>query len=48
MFLLAIDLVFGKPISTVSGHSALYGSVPMAALVGAVFGSTAAGILLDA
>jgi ABC-2 type transport system permease protein len=46
MFLLAIDLVFGKPISAASGQSALYGSVPMAALVGAVFGSTAGGILL--
>jgi ABC-2 type transport system permease protein len=46
MFLAAINLVFGKPISAASGHSALYGSVPMAALVGAVFGSTAGGILL--
>ena len=46
MFLFAIDFVFGKPISAASGQSALYGSVPMAALVGAVFGSTAGGILL--
>ena len=46
MFLASINLVFGKLVSAVSGHSALYGSVPMAALVGAVFGSTASGILL--
>jgi ABC-2 type transport system permease protein len=46
MFLLSINLVFGKPVSAVSGHSALYGSVPMAALVGAIFGSTASGIAL--
>lgn len=46
MFLLSINLVFGKPVSSVSGHSALYGSVPMAALVGAIFGSTASGICL--
>src|SRR5690242_4858147 len=36
MFLASINLVFGKLVSAVSGHSALYGSVPMAALVGAV------------
>src|SRR5262249_54894237 len=46
MFLASINLVFGKIVSDVSGHSALYGSVPMAALVGAVFGSTASGVLL--
>jgi ABC-2 type transport system permease protein len=46
MFLVAINLVFGKPVSSVSGHSALYGSVPMAALIGAIFGSTAGGICL--
>lgn len=46
MFLVSINLVFGKPVSFVSGHSALYGSVPMAALVGAIFGSTASGICL--
>src|SRR6267378_2367729 len=45
-FLVSINLVFGKPVSAVSGHIALYGSVPMAALVGAVFGSTASGICL--
>lgn len=46
MFLVAINLVFGKAVSSVSSHSPLYGSVPMAALVGAVFGSTAGGICL--
>jgi len=46
MFLLAINLVFGKPISAALGHSALHGSVPMAALVGAIFGSTAGGVML--
>jgi ABC-2 type transport system permease protein len=46
MFLLSMNLVFGKPVSAVAGHSALYGSVPMAALVGAIFGSTASGISL--
>lgn len=46
MFLLSMNLVFGKAVSAVTGHSALYGSVPMAALVGAIFGSTASGICL--
>ncbi len=46
MLLVAVNLVFGKPVSTVSGTSALYGSVPMAALMGAIFGSTAAGVNL--
>lgn len=46
MLLVATNLVFGKLISSVSGSSALNGSVPMAALVGAVFGSTAAGVSL--
>jgi ABC-2 type transport system permease protein len=45
-FLLAVDLVFGRPVTAVSGHDALYGTVPMTALVGAVFGSSAAGIAL--
>ncbi len=46
MFLAALNLVFGNLISSVSGHSALYGSVPMAALVGAALGSSSAGICL--
>ena len=45
-FLVSLNLVFGKSISEVSGQDALYGTVPMAALVGALFGSTAAGISL--
>jgi ABC-2 type transport system permease protein len=46
IFLAAINLLFGKAVSAVSGHSALYGMVPMAALVGAIFGSAASGISL--
>jgi ABC-2 type transport system permease protein len=46
MFLVSMNLVFGKLVSAVAGHNALYGSVPMAALVGAVFGSTAGAICL--
>lgn len=46
VFLLAVDLVFGRPVTRVTGHDALYGTVPMTALVGAVFGSSAAGIAL--
>lgn len=46
MFLVSMNLVFGKLVTAVAGHNALYGSVPMAALVGAVFGSTAGAICL--
>jgi ABC-2 type transport system permease protein len=45
-FLLALNLVFGQTVSSATGSSALYGTVPMAALVGAVFGSTASGVAL--
>jgi ABC-2 type transport system permease protein len=45
-FLVSLNLVFGKAISDISGQNALNGTVPMAALVGALFGSTAAGISL--
>ena len=45
-FLVSLNLVFGKAISDISGQNALDGTVPMAALVGALFGSTAAGISL--
>jgi ABC-2 type transport system permease protein len=41
-----VNLVFGRPVTAVTGHDALYGTVPMTALVGAVFGSSAAGIAL--
>lgn len=43
-FLVALDLVFGQPVSAVSGHSALYGTVPLAVLIGAAFGASAAGV----
>lgn len=43
-FLVALNLVFGQSVSSVSGHSALSGSVPVAVLIGAVFGSSAAGV----
>ncbi len=46
VFLVAVNLVFGHSVTAVSGHDALYGTVPMTALVGAVFGSSAAGIAL--
>ncbi len=45
-FLVTLNLVFGKAISAASGQSALYGSVPMVVLIGAVFGSSAAGVNL--
>ena len=45
-FLVTLNLVFGKAISEASGQSALYGSVPMVALVGAVLGASAAGVSL--
>ncbi len=45
-FLIALDLVFGRPVSLVSGRSALYGTVPLAALIGAAFGSSAAAVSL--
>jgi ABC-2 type transport system permease protein len=46
IFLVALNQVFGRPVTLATGHSALYGMVPMAALVGAVFGSSASGISL--
>src|SRR5690349_19970916 len=42
--LLTLNVVFGKSISQVSGHSALYGSVPMVAMVGAMSVATVGGI----
>jgi ABC-2 type transport system permease protein len=44
--LLTMDLVLGHRISSITGHSGLYGSVPTAALIGAIFGSSAAGVRL--
>lgn len=43
-FLVALDVVFGQPVSLVSGQSALYGTVPLAVLIGAAFGASAAGV----
>ena len=42
--LFTLDIVLGKAISQVSGESALYGSVPMVAMVGAMSGATVGGI----
>jgi ABC-2 type transport system permease protein len=42
--LFTLNIVFGKSISQVSGDSALYGSVPMVAMVGAMSGATVSGI----
>jgi ABC-2 type transport system permease protein len=42
--LFTLNLVLGKGISQVTGHSALYGSVPMVAMVGTMAGSTVGGI----
>jgi len=44
--LFTLNLVLGKGISQVSGHSALYGSVPMVAMVGAMSGATVSGLAL--
>jgi len=38
-FLLVVDTVLGERISAVTGHSALYGSVPMVTLAGAMNGA---------
>jgi ABC-2 type transport system permease protein len=44
--LIALNIVMGKAISSITGHSALYGSVPMVAMVGALAGTTVGGISL--
>jgi ABC-2 type transport system permease protein len=44
--LFTLNLVLGKGISQVSGESALYGSVPMVAMVGAMSGATVSGLAL--
>ena len=44
--LFTLNLVLGKGISELTGQSALYASVPMAAMVGAMTGSTASGVAL--
>jgi ABC-2 type transport system permease protein len=44
--LFTLNLVLGKGISQVSGEPALYGSVPMVAMVGAMSGATVSGLAL--
>lgn len=44
LFLLTLNLVLGDQISTITGHSALFGSVPMVAVVAAITGSSAGAI----
>ncbi|GAB4583046.1 ABC transporter permease [Nocardia sp. IFM 10818] len=46
LLLLVLDTVIGDQIGRFSGHSALYGSVPMVAVVGALSGSAAGGSML--
>lgn len=44
VLLVTLDIVLGDAISQVSGHSALYGSVPLVAMVGAMTGGMIGGI----
>ena len=44
VLLVTLDIVLGDGISQVTGHSALYGSVPLIAMVGAMSGSMVGGI----
>jgi ABC-2 type transport system permease protein len=44
VLLLALNIVLGDGISQLTGHSALYGSVPLIAMVGAMSGSMVGGI----
>ena len=46
VLLLALNIVLGDGISQLTGHSALYGSVPLIAMVGAMSGSMVGGISL--
>lgn len=43
-FLVTLNIVLGDGISQVSGHSALYGSVPLVAMVAATQGATVGGL----
>ncbi|BCI53461.1 peptide ABC transporter permease [Mycolicibacterium litorale] len=45
-FLLVMDIVLGETISTVTGHSALYGSVPMVTVIGAMNGATVGAVAI--
>ena len=42
--LVTLNIVLGHGISQLTGHSALYGSVPLAAMVGAMSGATVGGL----
>jgi ABC-2 type transport system permease protein len=42
--LVTLNIVLGDGISQLTGHSALYGSVPLAAMVGAMSGATVGGL----
>jgi ABC-2 type transport system permease protein len=44
--LVTVNIVLGDGVSQLTGHSALYGSVPMIAMVGAMSGSMISGISL--
>lgn len=46
LLLLMLDIVVGNQIEKFSHHSALYGSVPMVTLVGALSGTVASGVML--
>ncbi len=46
VLLVTLNIVFEDGISQVTGHSALYGSVPLIAMVGAMSGSMVGGISL--
>nr|WP_245547300.1 ABC transporter permease [Nocardia brevicatena] len=46
LLLLIVDTVVGNQISRFTGEDALFGSVPMVALVGALAGAVASGVLL--
>jgi ABC-2 type transport system permease protein len=42
--LVTVNIVLGNGVSQLTGHSALYGSVPLIAMVGAMSGSMVGGI----
>jgi ABC-2 type transport system permease protein len=44
VLLVTLDIVFGDVVSQVTGHSALYNSVPLAVMVGAMTGAMIGGI----
>jgi ABC-2 type transport system permease protein len=46
LLLVMLDIVVGNQIEQFSGTSALYGSVPMVAIVGALSGAVAGGVIL--